>query len=240
MANKPVKVLSDLLTKKQILKQDQDGNILFKVSGTLEDGVVITSLPLTASAGIEGRLYGTASYALNVPDYYLNIYTTGSVTGSGMLENPIALKDPLVIGTISSSYLYVSESLVAPNITGNLFGTASYAEYAGNANIGVEVKNAHARLKYQEVGYFDIDGFKTVMLPNFAYGAASFPTSSIDFLNINVYIKDNGRWTNDLVAVESYVSGGNIFIDISAPALTNTDEYKLLANNENPDDYVIL
>jgi hypothetical protein len=136
MAVKPVKVLTDLLTKKQIIKQDIDGNVLFRVTGSQTDGFVLVTIPLTASAGIEGRLYGTASYALTAA-YAENgggggissVYTTGNITGSGLLANPVALKDPLIIGTITASY----------GFNGNLFGTASYtinaatASYAQNA-----------------------------------------------------------------------------------------------------------
>jgi len=45
MATKPVKVLTDLLTRKQVIKQDLDGNILFKISGSLNNGTVSSSLP---------------------------------------------------------------------------------------------------------------------------------------------------------------------------------------------------
>jgi len=46
---KPVKVLTDLLTKKQILKEDSDGNILFKVSGSQNNGIISASLPITGT-----------------------------------------------------------------------------------------------------------------------------------------------------------------------------------------------
>lgn len=49
MATRPVKVLSDLLTKKQIIKQDTDGNILFRVTGSLGDGFISASIPVSAS-----------------------------------------------------------------------------------------------------------------------------------------------------------------------------------------------
>jgi hypothetical protein len=46
---KQVKVLSDLLTKKQVIKEDSDGNVLFKISGSLNNGVVSSSLPISGS-----------------------------------------------------------------------------------------------------------------------------------------------------------------------------------------------
>lgn len=143
MADKPVKVISDLLTRKQIIKQDISGNVLFKVSGTLQEGVVSSSLPITAAAGIYGRLYGTASYAITAgyAENAINeIYTSGNVTGSGLVSNPVTLTDPLILNTLTSSYIYVSGQLTSPGITGNLYGTSSYAltaltaSYAENAN----------------------------------------------------------------------------------------------------------
>jgi hypothetical protein len=46
---KPVKVLTDLETRKQILKTDSGNNVLFKVSGTLGNGAVSSSLPITGT-----------------------------------------------------------------------------------------------------------------------------------------------------------------------------------------------
>lgn len=232
MANKPVKVLADLLTKKQILKQDLEGNTLFLVSGTLANGQVSSSLPIYAANGIYGRLYGTASYALNIPDYVNEVYTAGSVTGSGLISNPITLTDPLIIGTITSSYIY------SPQITGTLYGTASYASNAGNINT-TDIKNAYKRLRYQEVGFFDNDGTKIIELPSASLDGAAFPVSSFDYINVSVFVKEEERWLNDLLAVQLYTSSTNVFIELSAPSIDENYEYKLLVVNENPDDYVI-
>lgn len=381
MATKPVKVLADLQTRKQILKLDASNNILFKVSGSLGDGVVTIEIPVTASAGISARLYGTSSYALtasyaeNAGGGITSVYTSGSISGSGLQANPIFLKDPLVIGTITSSYIY------APQITGSLYGTASFAtsaSYAANASVntssfattgsnlfignqkitgsifldgqlvntghsilgapalqgstsrivlwdnfnnpsnytyglGIEanhmwfgvdvnsaswgfkwyaanaeimklngvgdlsglasvtassgfdgrlygtssyaltssyaqssnistsaIQNAYNRLRYQTIGNFDINGSAIITLPSSSLGGLSFPTSSFDFINATIFINENGRWINDLLSVQVYTSSTNVLIEISAPALTNTDQYKLLAVNENPSDYVII
>ena len=50
MARKPVKVITDLQVKKRIKKVDNNDNVLFDVSGTLSNGHVSSSLPLTASS----------------------------------------------------------------------------------------------------------------------------------------------------------------------------------------------
>lgn len=144
MADKPVKIVSDLLTRKQILKQDISGNVLFKVSGTLEEGSVSSSFPITASYFVGSGLYltdisastvATSSYALtagyaeNANGALTSVYTSGSITGSGLLANPITLTDPLLIGQITASQ----------GFSGYLYGTASqavsssYATYAENA-----------------------------------------------------------------------------------------------------------
>lgn len=57
MAVKPVKFISDILVKRQILKTDSNENVLFSVSGTLPDGSVSSSLPITAS-GLSVNGYG--------------------------------------------------------------------------------------------------------------------------------------------------------------------------------------
>ena len=241
MASKPVKVLSDLLTRKQILKQDSDGNTLFRVTGSLEDGYVLTIIPLTASAGIEARLYGTASYALNAAtaSYAMNVgsvissvFTSGSISGSGLQNNPVFLKDPLVIGTITSSYIY------SPQITGTLYGTASYAENAGNINT-TAIQNAYKRLRYVETGFFDVNGSKIIELPTASYGGISFTSNSFNYINVNVFVKEDGRWINDLLSMQLFTSSAKIFVELSAPSLDNNNEYKILVINEDPNFYSI-
>ncbi len=52
------------------------------------------------------------------------VETSGSITGSGIVSNPVTLKDPLVIGTVTASL----------GFNGNLNGTASYATNAATAS----------------------------------------------------------------------------------------------------------
>ncbi len=55
-------------------------------------------------------------------------------------------------------------------------------------------------------------------------------------------VKDGDAWTNDLLSI-NIVSGGidndEIHILLDAPALTDADQYRVLAINENPDDYLV-
>lgn len=229
MANKPVKVLADLLTKKQIIKEDLSGNILFLVSGTIGNGIVSSSLPITASYFVGSGKYLTE---ISGSGGISSVYTSGSISGSGLIANPIFLKDPLVIGTITSSYIY------APQITGTLYGTASYATNAGNVNTAA-LQNAYNRLRYTEVGYFDLTGSKIIELPTASLGGTAFVSNSFNQINVSVFVKDGGRWANDLLSVELYTSSVSVFVELSAPALDNTNEYKLIAVNEDPDYYII-
>lgn len=101
MATKPVKVLTDLLTKKQIIKQDENGNILFRVTGSQESGFISSSLPITASFFVgDGRYLtnitassggGVSSTVLNVEYKKLRYKSTGSFDATGYAEAALPL-----------------------------------------------------------------------------------------------------------------------------------------------------
>ena len=105
-----------------------------------------------------------------------------------------------------------------------------------------QASSGYKRLRYKEVGFFDNDGTAQIVLPKTQYGAPSFPLSSMEYVNLSVMVKDGDAWTNDLLSV-NIVSGGidndEIHVLLDAPALSNTDQYRLLAINENPDDYLV-
>ena len=208
MAVKPVKVLTDLLTKKQVLKQDLDGNVLFRISGSLSNGVVSSSLPITGSAGV---FYDLNTQATS------EFYNIAVITSSNE-------------STYSVDQAFHAVDLEITNIKSIIGGGES------QASVG------YKRLRYKEVGYFDIDGTADIILPKTQYGAPSFPATSLDFINLSVMVKDGDAWTNDLLSI-NVVSGGidsdEIHVLLDAPALTNTDQYRLLAINENPDDYLV-
>ncbi len=120
MARKPVKVITDLQVQKRIKKVDNNDNVLFDVSGTLTNGHVSSSLPITASYFVgDGRYLTNISGSGGIS----SVYTSGSISGSGLLENPIFLKDPLVINTVTASI----------GFAGSLYGTASFANTASYA-----------------------------------------------------------------------------------------------------------
>lgn len=208
MAVKPVKVLTDLLTKKQVIKQDLDGNILFRISGSLNNGIVSSSLPVTGSSGLFNNLNTQTTSIFNNIDV-----VTGSGTGIYSVDQAFHAID--------------SEISDIRNIIGG-----------GET----DATKGYKRLRYQQVGYFDSDGTAEVILPKQQYDGDAFPVSSLDYINVSVMVRDGNAWTNDLLAVNVVtggVSGDEIHVLIDAPALSTTDQYRLLAVNENPNDYMI-
>lgn len=205
---KPVKVLTDLLTKKQIIKQDEFGNLVFNVSGALGAGHVSSSLPITGSSAF---------------------FVNALVNSLGEFTNI-----PVVTSSLGDYNIYDIDQ--AFHAIDTAFATANKTD----------IENAYTRLRYTEVGYFDPDGTKVIALP--VTGASPteyrFPTSSLDYVNISVSIRESGSssWYNDLVSIETVVSGASnneIWVILDGAALNNADSYKLIAVNENPADYVV-
>ena len=86
------------------------GSQIISASYFVGDGSLLTNLSASNGGG------GISS-----------VYTSGSITGSGLISNPVILKDPLVIGTVTASI----------GFSGNLYGTASYATQALTASYAV-------------------------------------------------------------------------------------------------------
>ena len=160
------------------------------------------------------------------------VYTSGNITGSGLLGNEIRLKDDITLTSVTASF------------SGVLYGTASFANtasYAQNTSFdATKIQNAYNRLRYQKVDYFDTTGSAIIQLPTSSFGSSAFPTGSMDYFNISAFIKEDGRWINDILSVQVYTASNHVYVELSAPALTNTDQYKLIAVNENPADYQII
>jgi hypothetical protein len=197
---KPVKVLTDLLTKKQIIKQDSDGNITFSVSGSVSgSGAITANLPLTGSEVVFDLLTIKQNNNFN-----LIPIITSSVT----------------INSIEKSIYSVDQAFKA------IDSVISTAE---------STRNAYTRLRYKHVGFFDEDGYAEIKLPqtNVNY----FPTASYDFINVDVMVKDEDRWVNDIMSVNLFIYEEDIYVGVSAPNLGDTDQYRIIVNNENPDDY---
>lgn len=146
-------------------------------------------------------------------------------------------------GTEGTVTVNLADDITLTSVTASLYGTASYAttaSYASDTYFNpTDIQNAYKRLRYQEVGYFTHNGEATIELPTSSYGGAAFPTGSLDYVNVNASVLDGGDWVNDIFAVTTYVSASKIYIDLWAPELHETDQYKILVVNEDPDYFVI-
>ena len=135
-ATKSVKIVTDLLTNKQIIKQDINENILFRISGSLGDGFVSSSLPITASyVRVTEKIYpdinilADVSASNAVEGQYLklkdgkwtagsvtiddlNVNTSGSVEGSGTPADPIRLKPDIKVINLTASAISIGGPIV--------------------------------------------------------------------------------------------------------------------------------
>jgi hypothetical protein len=193
------------------------------------------SAEVSSSSGIIG--------GLDAEDYYLDYY-------SGILFVQDISRTP----TSVTGYLYIGDYGVTNSSTASFAISSSYAVNAATASYAINsltassitgsaitsLQNAYNRLRYQTIGNFDVVGSAIIMLPSSSLGGYAFPTSSFEYIDVTVTIKENNRWINDLLSIQIYTSSTNVYIELSAPALTNTDQYKLLAVNENPADYVVI
>jgi hypothetical protein len=238
---KPVKVLTDLETRKQILKKDSNNETLFKVSGTLGNGAVSSSLPITGTQAyfssdvtVDGVLKAKEIQVTTVINS-VNYETSISASINALLDVSASNAE------IDQFLKWDGSNWVADNVSNAT--SASYAATAAYAQTttfdSTEVVNAYKRLRFQQVGYFDVTGSALIQLPTAAYGGSAFPTASLDYVNINVFVKDDNMWVNDILAVSVYESSSYIYVSLEAPELTNTDQYKLLAINEDPTYYTI-
>lgn len=155
-AIKPVTFISDILTKKQIIKTDIDGNIRFVVSGTNGHGIghVSSSYPVTASGlYINGNAYITDTIhakRMHITEVTTSVYYEDSLSASiNALEDVSAsnanIGDMLQWdGTNWIASNQITGNFVG-NITGNLSGTATNALdslYANTASYALNAGNS--------------------------------------------------------------------------------------------------
>jgi hypothetical protein len=225
MANKPVKFLSDALFKKNIVKEDSLNNKIFEVSGTLASGAVNIYVPLnTVDTYVSGNLEvsGTVSAKkFNVTEVNTNVIYETSISASIN-----ALLDVSASDAANDDYLKYRDGYWVP----------SPLDLAG----GLEaVKNATNRLKYVSTGSFDAGGQAIIPLPLTQLGGDAFPVSSIDYIMYDVSIRENDYWIKDIMHSHLSEISGVLCVRLDAPALNNADQYKVVAVNTNPEDYVI-
>ena len=259
--NKPVKFLTDLVTKKEIVKKD-GSQTLFNVSGTVAGGGhVSSSLPLTASSIYTPELYLSASTqfdGINGVVYDANnrynvdqaLHQINSALKSGGYSNIVRIEEGLnaykrlrfqATGTFNPE----GYAEVMLPVTMSQYDAYSFDEAKSKIFTGSRTDLA------AELALADTTGQD----PNFL----SFPTMSFDYINLDVMVRDcehdplnptgpsdpSKVWTNDILAINLIVSGAandELWVRMWAPELAGSDgsiKYRLLAVNEDPARYII-
>lgn len=225
MANKPVKFLSDALFKKNISKEDAQGNKLFEVSGSLAAGAVTINVPLSASnTYIDGDL--EVSGAVTAKKFNVTEVNTSVIYDTSISASINALLDVSASNAANDDYLKFRDGFWVP----------SPLDLAGAVEA---TKNAVNRLKYTVTGSFDNAGGAVIPLPLIQLGGDAFPISSIDYIMYDVSIRENNYWVKDIMHSHLTEISGVLCVTLDAPALNNTNQYKVVAVNANPEDYVI-
>lgn len=153
MAVRPVRFISDVLTKKQIIKADIDNNLIFNVSGSLlEGGHVSSSLPVTASGLlIDGDAYisGTLhAKRMHVTEVTTSVYYEDSISASINALYDVSASSAVIGNTLVwDGNNWTASSDISGNfigdLVGNLIGTASYAYTSSNALLANNALNAN-------------------------------------------------------------------------------------------------
>lgn len=225
MAQKPVKFLSDALFRRTLTKEDSSGNKLFEVSGTLASGASTLAVPLTASSAYfagDVDVSGTLSAKkLNITEVNTSVIYETSLSASIN-----ALLDVSASNAINDDYLKFRDGYWVPGAV----------DLAGAVEA---TKNAVNRLKFKHIGNFNSSGSAEIYLPLIQLGGPAFPPESIDYIMYDIAIRDEGEWRKHIVYSQLSVKNSQLCVIIDAPVLNETGEYKLLAMNTNPDDYVL-
>lgn len=253
MAVKPVKFVSDILTRKQILKTDLEGNVLFSVSSSngSGNGTVSSSLPITASSMfIDGDAYisGTLhAKRMHVTEVTTSVYYEDSISASINALNDVSASD-----AISGSVLQwngnawvgsTSLNIQNLNIVGNLTLTGSALNTLGSPSNNHDVAQVlssidglfaamiqnYAKLSETQAGYFDIGGTKDIEFVNFI-------ASDIENVYVDAMIKYSGsdQYINDLMSVRLYANMGTnkLHVLVDAPSVTDKDSYRIIATKQ--------
>lgn len=191
--------------------------VVNKLKPLLISGSSGVSVNSTLTIAATASLHTSASFVANIP--------TSSVTVEG-----VGYK----VFNLDTAFHALDTKL--DSVSGTLNAVSSSTGHT------TAVQEAYRRLRYQASGNFDANGFAEIALPAQVSSFDAFPVSSFNFVTADVMIKVDGRWINDLVALEMVVSGtanNAIHVLIDAPALGSSDEYRLIAINNDPDKFVI-
>jgi len=232
---------------------------------TANNGLTILGAPLNASTVAVSASALNASTVANVGGLLsagslsssAGLQVTGSTSLLGTLSGSSTVYAPIVSGNVGS---FVTSSVATtasfnniPIITSSIpNGSGVYDMYsidqafhAIDAVIADSSKtqNAYKRLRYQTSGTFDVSGIQLISLPTTQFGGAAFSTSSLDYITIDVMVKleSGDNWMNDVVAIETYVTGspGSKYVEVAIYSADVPYAYRLIALNEDPSKYVI-
>ena len=199
-------------------------------------GGKVTAVGLTSSAGlfvngaasINGAITATTSAYAPLIAGVNGKFVTSSVATTASFNNIAIITSSQTVGLATYNLYSIDQAFHA--IDSVLADTSN-------------TQNAYKRLRYQISGTFDPSGIQLVSLPLTQFSQAAFPTSSLDFITIDVMIKleSNDNWMNDVVAVEAYITGspGSEYVEVAINAADIPYAYRLIALNEDPTKYVI-
>lgn len=184
----------------------------------------------------------------NNADLSINKLKSNFISGS----SGVAINSNLIIASTASLHTsgafsnvsIATSSVVVEGVTYKVFNLddALHAIDTALANAGLTanaVQKAYRALRFQYSGTLDANGEWSGSLPlTQESGKIAFPTADFNYIKTDVVIDENGRWVNDLIAVDMEVSSSAIWITISAAAAANTG-FRLLAVNENTASYTV-
>ncbi len=201
-----------------------------KVNGLLSAGGLSSSagLIVTGSTSILGSLSGSSTIYAPIVSGTVGSFATSSVATATPFNNIAVITASATVGGVSYDMYSVDQAFHA--IDAVLADTSA-------------TQNAYKRLRYQTSGTFDVSGIQLVSLPLTQFSGDAFPTSSLDYITVDVMVKleSGDNWMNDVVAIETYVTGspGSEYVEVAIHSADVPYAYRLIALNEDPTKYVI-
>jgi len=198
-------------------------------------GIKVYSKDATAVVG--PRLFASlgdgAVNQLDITGSYSKLYSTaGDVLLSGSAG--IYAESDL----IAEKALKLSGSADFDNISvardGNGLYDVDEAIHALDAKINTSDSN-YAKMRFACSGALTPNVTTTVSLVAAGADATFFAIAQKDYLvaDVMIRISSNEAWTNDLVSLQIYNDGGNLKVDLDAPAAEAGWEYRMIIVNEN-------